>query len=61
MGLKEIMIPQEKIFFELFEQQADIAVEAATHLVDIFTDYQDIETKYHALKDIEHRGDEVTH
>lgn len=61
MSLKDIMIPQDKIFFELFEQQAEIAVQAATQLVDIFTDYTNIEEKYHALKDIEHKGDNLTH
>lgn len=61
MSLKDIIVPQDKVFFELFEQQADIAVEAATLLVDIFTDYTNIEEKYHALKDIEHRGDITAH
>ncbi|HJJ36487.1 MAG TPA: DUF47 family protein [Methanocorpusculum sp.] len=61
MSLKDLMIPQEKVFFELFELQAEIAVEAATQLVDIFSDYRDIEAKYHVLKEIEHRGDEATH
>jgi len=61
MSLKDLMIPQDEVFFELFEQQAEIAVDAATQLVDIFTDYRDVEEKYHKLKVIEHRGDEVTH
>ena len=61
MSLKNLMIPQDKVFFELFEEQAGIAVEAATQLVDIFTDYRNIEEKYHKLKEIEHRGDEATH
>ncbi len=61
MGLKDIVIPQDKIFFELFEQQAEVAVSAADQLVNIFTDYTDVEAKYHALKAIEHKGDEITH
>ncbi len=61
MGLKDIWIPPDNVFFELFERQAEIAVEAATQLVDIFTDYIDVETKYYALKEIERMGDETTH
>ena len=61
MGLKDIVIPQDKIFFELFEQQAEVVVSAAGQLVNIFTDYTDVEAKYHVLKEIEHKGDDITH
>lgn len=61
MSLKEILIPKENIFFELFEKQASIAVDAAKQLVDIFTDFSDIKIKYKKLKNIEHHGDMITH
>lgn len=61
MGLKDVIVPQDKIFFDLFEQQADVVIEAADKLVEIFNDYTDIAEKYRQMKEIEHRGDMLTH
>ncbi|MDU9375979.1 hypothetical protein McpSp1_05630 [Methanocorpusculaceae archaeon Sp1] len=61
MGLKSWVVPQDKIFFELFEEQAEIVCEAADHLQTIFTDYTDIPEKYRQMKDLEHRGDAMAH
>ena len=61
MGLKDIIVPQDKIFFDLFDEQAEIVCEAADHLVHIFEDYTDIEEKYRQMKEIEHKGDTLTH
>ncbi len=61
MSFKDIVMPTDKVFFELFESQADVACRAADVLVDIFTDYSDVEEKYRKLKFIEHEGDEITH
>ena len=54
-------MPTDKVFFELFESQADVACRAADLLVDIFTNYTDVEGKYRKLKSIEHEGDDITH
>lgn len=61
MSLKDLVVPQDKVFFELFEEQASIACEAANQLVNIFSDYTNIEEKYRVMKDIEHRGDAMAH
>lgn len=61
MGLKNIIVPQDKIFFELFEEQADVVCEAADMLIKIFDDYTNIEEKYRQMKAIEHKGDVVAH
>ncbi len=33
MGLRELLIPQDKIFFDMFEKQAGVVKEAAWQLV----------------------------
>jgi len=61
MGLKNLLMPQDKLFFELFEEQAGIVCEAADLLENIFADYTNIQEKYRQMKDLEHRGDVVAH
>lgn len=61
MSFKDLFTPQDTVFFNLFEEQAEIACEASAQLVAIFEDYTNVEAKYRALKDIEHKGDATTH
>ncbi|MDG6256013.1 MAG: DUF47 family protein [Methanomicrobiaceae archaeon] len=61
MGVREWIVPQEKLFFDLFEKQAAVLVEASDHLVSMIEDYRDIKNKVHKMKQLEHRGDEITH
>jgi uncharacterized protein Yka (UPF0111/DUF47 family) len=61
VGVREWIVPQEKLFFDLFEKQAAVLIEAAEHLVSIIEDYNDIKNKVHKMKQLEHRGDEITH
>jgi predicted phosphate transport protein (TIGR00153 family) len=46
-------------FYDMFEQETANLVIAAEKLVDLFNNYENVETK--ALKDLEHRGDVITH
>jgi uncharacterized protein Yka (UPF0111/DUF47 family) len=61
VGVREWIVPQEKLFFDLFEKQAAVLIEAAEHLISIIEDYNDIKNKVHKMKQLEHRGDEITH
>ena len=61
MGLRELLIPQDKAFFDLFEQQAAIVVEAAHNLVILTEDFTNVKAKRHAIELLEHQGDHVTH
>jgi len=61
MGLKEILIPQDKQFFDLLEKQAKIVVEGAKALVEMTDKFDNIKERRRALKDIEHKGDSVVH
>jgi predicted phosphate transport protein (TIGR00153 family) len=48
-------------FYDLFEQETSNLVVAGEKLVDLFDNYENVEAKAKELKDLEHRGDVITH
>lgn len=61
MGLREVLIPQDQVFFDLYEEMAEILVKAADMLVH-FTNSGASPVEYcPKMKDLEHEGDTVTH
>jgi uncharacterized protein Yka (UPF0111/DUF47 family) len=61
MGLRELLIPQDKIFFDLFERQVAIVTESANQLVALSENFTNVKEKRHAIELLEHQGDQVTH
>jgi predicted phosphate transport protein (TIGR00153 family) len=61
MGFKEWIIPQEKHFFDMLEEQADIVLEGAESLLDMVKNFNSVAEKRDRIKDIEHKGDEMVH
>jgi predicted phosphate transport protein (TIGR00153 family) len=55
------LIPRDTKFFDLFADVAGNLGEGARLLKRTLDDFQDIEARVRQLKDIEHRGDEMTH
>jgi len=55
------LIPQEKIFFELFERSVNNAHLGAQELLELLTKFDDLPERAKRIKDIEHAGDEITH
>jgi len=55
------LLPKETSFFDLFDKQADYAIQAAAHFLKIVADYKIDENEVRIMKDIEHLGDEVSH
>ncbi|MEW6033877.1 MAG: DUF47 domain-containing protein [Chloroflexota bacterium] len=55
------LMPREKRFFDLFEQDSVNLVKAARALVDMVETWQDVEAKAKAITDLEHAGDAITH
>ncbi len=53
--------PKEVRFYELFEQQAQHIQHAAGLLHDLVHNFTDIRVKLHAIKEVEHQGDQITH
>jgi predicted phosphate transport protein (TIGR00153 family) len=61
MGIKELLIPRDAIFFDLFDRQAGILKEAAWQLVSLTEDFTNIKEKRHEIEKLEHKGDQITH
>jgi predicted phosphate transport protein (TIGR00153 family) len=55
------LIPREERFFEMFNRAADNALAGAIVLRELLEDHGDVDRNVSRLKEIEHRGDEVTH
>jgi hypothetical protein len=61
MGIRELLIPQDKVFFDLFEQQAGIVKEAAQKLLILTEDFTNVKEKRLGVERLEHQGDQITH
>jgi uncharacterized protein Yka (UPF0111/DUF47 family) len=55
------LIPQELVFFDLFEKSASIAQRGSKELLELLVHFDDLPERAKRVKDIEHEGDEVTH
>jgi len=55
------LIPRDMEFYELFEKETNNLVVAAEKLVDLFDNYENVEAKAKELKNLEHKGDVITH
>ena len=53
-------LPTEENFFELFDEISAVLVDAAVCLQDLLADYEDVEHKTRALRDMERRVDRAT-
>ncbi len=55
------LFPREEDFFILFRKQAALVREGCDHLHEMMTAYDRLDERAKDLKDLEHRGDLVTH
>ena len=55
------LIPKEVRFFDLFERQSEYIIKAAGLLHEMAHNFHDARAKAHAIKEVEHQGDSVTH
>ena len=61
MGLRELLLPKDKKFFDLLAQESQNVVEGAYALRDMMNDFREKEMKYHLIRDLEHKGDGIVH
>ena len=54
-------MPSETGFFDLFHQASENVVEAGQCLKDLMNNFEDSETKIKRIKELEHKGDGLTH
>ncbi len=57
----EKLMPKSDDFFDDFEKQAAATVEGARLLKALFDDFTDVNRKVAEIKNVEHKGDEITH
>jgi predicted phosphate transport protein (TIGR00153 family) len=54
-------VPRNEQFFTLFQEEARNVVAAAQSLLDLLEHFVEVERKVRRLRDLEQRGDELTH
>lgn len=54
-------LPQDERFYDYFREAANNATAVADGLVDLMTNFEDVERKVARLRDLERNGDEITH
>jgi predicted phosphate transport protein (TIGR00153 family) len=55
------LLPRERSFFALFTELTANIEEGARALAAIFHDYRDVPARVQHIKDLEHKGDQLTH
>jgi predicted phosphate transport protein (TIGR00153 family) len=61
MTMFEKLMPKSDDFFSDFEAQAATVVEGAKLLKGLLDDFTDVPRKCQAIKDVEHKADDITH
>ncbi len=61
MTLLERLMPKSDDFFSDFEAQAEAVVEGTKLLKDLLDNFTDVSAKVAAIKQVEHRADDITH
>jgi uncharacterized protein len=60
MRIRDLILPEDKVFFVLFKEMAEKITEAATMLNEITHELPGGTEKGHRVRQIEHHGDEIT-
>ncbi len=55
------LVPRETKFYDMFAEMSANLTDGARLMVEILRDFRDIPARVQKLKDIEHRGDDMTH
>jgi len=61
MNLKEMLLPREKVFFQLLEEESRNVLMGAQALNEMILEFDDLSEKRKHIEEIEHRGDEIVH
>ncbi len=61
MGIREWLIPQDKVFFDLLEDESKVVVLGAHQLEDAIENFDRLDERRHELKETEHQADEIVH
>lgn len=60
MRIRDLILPEDTVFFSLFKEMAEKITEASTTLNEITHELPNGTEKAHRVRQIEHQGDEIT-
>ena len=55
------LVPRETKFFDMFAEMTSNLMDGANVLKALFQNYSDVPVAVQKIKDIEHKGDDMTH
>jgi uncharacterized protein len=55
------LIPRDNTFFDMFSQMSENLIAGARAMVELFSDFSDVDRKISEIRRIERTGDELTH
>lgn len=55
------LVPRETKFFDMFSEMSGNLEDGARIMLELFRNYQDVPAQVQKIKDIEHKGDDMTH
>ena len=61
MGFKEWIIPQDKIYFDILEKQAELVLKAAKLFKEMLNEPENFSEDIKKMRQLEHEGDEIVH
>ena len=61
MGFKEWILPQDKVFFDLLEEQSDLVLRSAVLFKKMLDEPENYPTNIKRMRLMEHEGDEIVH
>ena len=60
MRIRDLILPEDRVFFSLFKEMTEKITEASSILNEITHELPDGTEKSHKVRQLEHRGDEIT-
>ena len=61
MSFKEWILPQDKIFYKILEEQSELVLKAAKLFKEMLTDREKFTANVEKMKHLEHEGDKIVH
>jgi uncharacterized protein Yka (UPF0111/DUF47 family) len=60
MRIQDLILPEDRVFFQLFSKMTTSLHQAAGHLADMTSDLTSAHQKCHAIRQLEHEADGIT-
>jgi predicted phosphate transport protein (TIGR00153 family) len=61
MSFKEWILPQDKLFYQILEEQSELVLKAAKLFKNMLNDQENFSANVDKMRRLEHEGDEIVH